>query len=431
MVDLGDKNSDITDPKTWKEIGNEHFIKGKYEDAIKCYAHAIELDPNYLEGWNNLGVSLLKLGRIEEARVCNNKVKSLKGSKNNTKQKKQSSSPKSKKYHLIPIIFVLLGIGIVIIFLLSGGIDSNQPTPDSNYVLYENSTWGFSILRPDDSSVIHDDYVNFLSEKIGFVLDFGEIESKNIDWDVAKENIRDSYKEECTILDEKNEIISGYQCWVCYLEKDGKLTNQYLIDAHNRAYLIRIIQFAADDVSFSDICQHMIGSFSVYDIQTTTPVNPITTQSHTIPTTKVTQIVPSTPVFTEPVYSGDLSSVALTIYDLPNGWIKPEAAISTSSEYSVKFVSLNSAVLDFTVKRYSSVDDAKRAFLNAKSSIVDPSDAITLKIGDEAYGLQTVSISQISFRNKNLIVIMGGYPSLYIPVNDMIPYAVLANSRIK
>lgn len=71
-----DKN--LNNPETWKESGNEFFNKGLYEDAAKCYSHAIELNPEYIDAWNNLGLSLLKLGRTEEANVCNSKIKELK-----------------------------------------------------------------------------------------------------------------------------------------------------------------------------------------------------------------------------------------------------------------------------------------------------------------------------------------------------------------
>lgn len=68
----------LNDPQVWKKSGNEFFNKGQYEDAIKCYNHAIELNPNFIDAWNNLGLALLKLGKIDEAKQCNEKVKLIK-----------------------------------------------------------------------------------------------------------------------------------------------------------------------------------------------------------------------------------------------------------------------------------------------------------------------------------------------------------------
>ena len=68
----------LDNPVNWKKSGNEFFTQGQYQDAIKCYNRAIELNPEYLEAWNNLGLSFLKLGNTEEARKCNNKVRELK-----------------------------------------------------------------------------------------------------------------------------------------------------------------------------------------------------------------------------------------------------------------------------------------------------------------------------------------------------------------
>lgn len=66
------------DPKVWKRSGNELFNRGLYKIALKFYAKAIELNPGFIEAWNNLGLSFLKIGKIEEARMCNAKVKELK-----------------------------------------------------------------------------------------------------------------------------------------------------------------------------------------------------------------------------------------------------------------------------------------------------------------------------------------------------------------
>lgn len=68
----------IDDPKIWKRSGNELFKRGLYKIALKFYARAIELNPGFIEAWNNLGLSFLKIGKIEEARRCNEKVRELK-----------------------------------------------------------------------------------------------------------------------------------------------------------------------------------------------------------------------------------------------------------------------------------------------------------------------------------------------------------------
>lgn len=65
------------DPLSWKQSGNEFFNNGQYEEAIHCYVHAIELDPDFLDAWNNMGLTLRKLGKLAEARQCNEKVKQL------------------------------------------------------------------------------------------------------------------------------------------------------------------------------------------------------------------------------------------------------------------------------------------------------------------------------------------------------------------
>lgn len=73
-----DPDGNLKDPETWKNTGNEHFSRGDYQLAIECYAHAIELNPNYIDAWNNLGYALLKSGKIEEAKQIDNKIKQLK-----------------------------------------------------------------------------------------------------------------------------------------------------------------------------------------------------------------------------------------------------------------------------------------------------------------------------------------------------------------
>lgn len=72
---------DISDATTWKEAGDAHFHKGEFEPARQCYAHAVELDPGYEAAWNNLGLSLYKSGKIEEAKEVSARLKMMRGKK--------------------------------------------------------------------------------------------------------------------------------------------------------------------------------------------------------------------------------------------------------------------------------------------------------------------------------------------------------------
>jgi tetratricopeptide (TPR) repeat protein len=70
-------DDDITNPEIWKKQGDNHFKDGRYEEAIKCYKEAIDLDPNYKSAWNNLGFAYFKTGQLDEAKKCKDKIKSL------------------------------------------------------------------------------------------------------------------------------------------------------------------------------------------------------------------------------------------------------------------------------------------------------------------------------------------------------------------
>ena len=42
-------------------------IKGRFDEAIENYRKAIQINPNYSEALNNLGVALADKGRFDEA----------------------------------------------------------------------------------------------------------------------------------------------------------------------------------------------------------------------------------------------------------------------------------------------------------------------------------------------------------------------------
>jgi hypothetical protein len=70
--DLGDVLDKIKEDQIieLKNKGNEFYKKGDYATALEYYNKALEIDPEYLDALNNKGLALVKLGRIDEAKVC-------------------------------------------------------------------------------------------------------------------------------------------------------------------------------------------------------------------------------------------------------------------------------------------------------------------------------------------------------------------------
>lgn len=50
--------------------GNDFFREKRYWRAIQCYDRAIDIDPDFDRAWNNKGLTLTKLGKLEEAKAC-------------------------------------------------------------------------------------------------------------------------------------------------------------------------------------------------------------------------------------------------------------------------------------------------------------------------------------------------------------------------
>lgn len=59
----------------WKEKGNELYKQKRYEDALRCYAEAVQLDPLYADAWHNLGMTCRALGYADEAVTCFERAK--------------------------------------------------------------------------------------------------------------------------------------------------------------------------------------------------------------------------------------------------------------------------------------------------------------------------------------------------------------------
>jgi len=65
---------DFNDVWGWRNKGGALYFLGKYEEAIKCYDKAIEIDPNNSVVWNNKGLALYFLGKYDEAIKCYDKA---------------------------------------------------------------------------------------------------------------------------------------------------------------------------------------------------------------------------------------------------------------------------------------------------------------------------------------------------------------------
>ncbi len=51
----------------WNDKGNALVDQGKYDEAIKAYDRAIEINPQLAEPWFNKGVALYLQGKYDEA----------------------------------------------------------------------------------------------------------------------------------------------------------------------------------------------------------------------------------------------------------------------------------------------------------------------------------------------------------------------------
>jgi mannosyltransferase len=56
-----------SDPLVWFDKGQKLFSQGKYNEAIKCFNEAVEINPLYANAWCCEGMALYKLGEYEEA----------------------------------------------------------------------------------------------------------------------------------------------------------------------------------------------------------------------------------------------------------------------------------------------------------------------------------------------------------------------------
>ena len=101
----------------------------------------------------------------------------------------------------------------------------------------------------------------------------------------------------------------------------------------------------------------------------------------------------------------DLSSIALTLNDLPSGWTSGEAG-DTGDAYSAQFFtdSGNSeALVEQTITRYPGIEEAKQELNSERSQATDVTIE-TINLGNEGFGYIDVNYVMVIFRRGNIIV---------------------------
>ena len=162
------------------------------------------------------------------------------------------------------------------------------------------------------------------------------------------------------------------------------------------------------------------GCSSSSKTDSSSPNSPPMTQP---PTTTVSQ--------TETVVTKDFERMALTINDLPHGWIKEGNPVITDTKHEAKFIypSSNAVVLTVSIERYATIDAAKEE-LNLRKNKVTEVRVDTLKIGNEGFGFQQPAYTSVVFRNRNIIVSVNTNTYPAYSINTLQPYAKLINNRI-
>eukprot|EP00029_Vermamoeba_vermiformis_P003203 TRINITY_DN13586_c0_g1_i1.p1 TRINITY_DN13586_c0_g1~~TRINITY_DN13586_c0_g1_i1.p1 ORF type:complete len:170 (-),score=37.57 TRINITY_DN13586_c0_g1_i1:60-569(-) len=61
------KPKEPTEPEAWNIEGLEAYEKGEFDYAIECFEKAIELDPNFVEPYDNLNAGYLTVKEFDKA----------------------------------------------------------------------------------------------------------------------------------------------------------------------------------------------------------------------------------------------------------------------------------------------------------------------------------------------------------------------------
>jgi Flp pilus assembly protein TadD len=64
-------------PEAWNELGFALRQTGQYPEALRAYDEALRLRPNFPEAMEYLGEAYVKLGRLDDARAMQVRLKTL------------------------------------------------------------------------------------------------------------------------------------------------------------------------------------------------------------------------------------------------------------------------------------------------------------------------------------------------------------------
>ena len=56
--------------EAWYGLGDAHRFADDFEPAIAAFQRCVQLDPNYLDGWNNLGITFAETGQFDKAKTA-------------------------------------------------------------------------------------------------------------------------------------------------------------------------------------------------------------------------------------------------------------------------------------------------------------------------------------------------------------------------
>jgi len=135
----------------------------------------------------------------------------------------------------------------------------------------------------------------------------------------------------------------------------------------------------------------------------------------------------------EQIVTKSFSEIALTINDLPNGWMVQGTPIVTDDQYEAEFLNINTGStavkLNFSITKYPTVDKAKKEYIFKKSQVTNVK-VNPITAGNEGFAYQGVVDTSAIFRKGNLIVSISTtyYPA--VPIAYVTPYADKISSRI-